>query len=63
MIGSTCESCHSGFMQTPKDNHPSYYVCSSCGAMKLSYSPMPYQEEMHTFSSGLEIDIIAVFGG
>lgn len=58
-----CESCHSGTYQTPRDNHPSYVICNACGAMKLQYQPMPYQEEMHTYTSGDEIDIIAVFGG
>jgi hypothetical protein len=58
-----CENCHSGHYQTPKDNHPSYIVCSSCGAIKLTYSPMGYQEDMHQVNTGGGIDIIAVFGG
>lgn len=58
-----CQNCKSGFMQQPPDNHPSYTICGSCGAIQLSYSPMPYQEEMHQVNTGKEIDIIAVFGG
>lgn len=50
-------------MQPPSDQHPSYLQCNSCMAVELTYQPMEYQEEMHTVSTGGDIDIIAVFGG
>lgn len=58
-----CENCHSGYYVNPPDNHPSYVNCNACGAIKLTYDPQPYQEGMHTVSTGGGIDIIACFGG
>lgn len=52
-----------GEMQKPKDNHPSYLICSSCGAMQLTYEPMEYQEELHSVNTGGGIDIIFCAGG
>lgn len=50
-------------MTNPPDNHPSYLVCNSCGAMELTYVPQDYQEDLHTVDTGEGIDIIACFGG
>lgn len=58
-----CRNCHSGFMQNPPDNHPSYVVCGSCGAIELTYVPQDYQEDMHRVDTGEGIDILSVFGG
>lgn len=50
-------------MQNPPDNHPSYVVCGSCGAIELTYVPQDYQEDMHRVDTGEGIDILSVFGG
>jgi hypothetical protein len=59
----TCPQCKVGTVKPPKDDHPAYFQCDSCMAIELLYSPMDYQEEMHTVNTGGDIDIIAVFGG
>lgn len=59
----TCHNCHIGHMREPKDQHPSYVQCDSCMAIELTYRPQEYQENMHTVTTGGDIDIIAVFGG
>lgn len=64
-MASQCSHCKVGNLQTPKDDHPSYLVCDSCGAFQLLYIPMEYQEDMHQVKTGDkdDTDIIAVFGG
>lgn len=42
-----CQACQIGIMQKPPDDHPAYLLCSNCGALELTYSPLPYQEEIH----------------
>ena len=59
----TCHNCKVGIMHPPTDGHPAYLQCDACLAIELTYSPMPYQEEMHTINTGYDMDIIAVFGG
>jgi len=46
-IGLKCLKCGIGEMQEPKDHHPSYVVCSVCGAIELTYIPVPKQREFH----------------
>lgn len=59
-----CENCHSGVLQDPPDRHISYKICSSCGAIKLTYDPQSYQEEMHTYTNGEDkLTILGIFGG
>lgn len=43
-----CQSCLIGMMQKPPDDHPAYRICNNCNAIELTYSPLPYQEEIHT---------------
>lgn len=56
-------------MVDPPDDHPSYVICNSCGAIELTYSPMSYQEEFHETPYQLADDgslrpqLIGVFGG
>lgn len=64
-----CLHCLNGHMQPPNDGHPSYVLCSSCGAVELTYVPQEYQQPMHSVPYSLNnknrirAQIIAVFGG
>lgn len=69
-----CLNCHMGEMQKPRDGHPSYLICPSCGAIELTYKPQDYQEPLHrvpytlvedpeTGEKGIRTQIIGVFGG
>lgn len=69
-----CLSCFVGTMSKPRDNHPSYLTCTSCGAIELTYKPQDYQEPMHSVPYDLTVDpetgvegtrmqIVGVFGG
>lgn len=42
-----CYNCKSAPLQLPEDNHPSYLVCPNCGALHLTYEPLPHQAHMH----------------
>lgn len=43
-----CLNCHVGRMQIPQDQHPSYLICDSCGALELRYVAQDYQNALHT---------------
>jgi hypothetical protein len=64
-----CLSCHIGYMIEPDNRHPAYVVCNTCGAIELTYEPMPYQEEFHRTPYQLAADgsikpqLVGVFGG
>ncbi len=64
-----CESCFSGELQTPANQHPAYLECPTCGAVELVYTPLPHQEEFHETpyvpdgNGGFKPQIIGLFGG
>lgn len=64
-----CQNCFNGEMEKPKDDHPAYLICPSCGAIELTYQPMDYQADLHTVpytedgKGGIKPQILATFGG
>lgn len=66
---TTCAYCRAGRLQVPDDEHESYLICDSCGAIQLTYMPMGYQEKFHRTSytlneeGELSTQIIGIFGG
>ena len=65
-----CLQCNIGQMQKPEDDHPSYLVCSNCGAIELNYAPQDYQNEFHGSKASIDpesgeiaLQIFGVFGG
>lgn len=47
ILGLPCANCKVGRYELPPDEHPSYCLCTTCGAMQLTYMPQDYQEEFH----------------
>ena len=47
ILGESCGHCHYGNYVKSIDDHVSYVVCDTCGAMQLSYIPQDYQEALH----------------
>lgn len=67
--GTTCSHCRTGKLRIPEDEHPSYCLCETCGAIQLTYIPQDYQEEFHQTEYVLnddgtvKIQTLALFGG
>lgn len=70
---TTCHNCNLRDLITPNtETHkkqPTYMNCLGCGAIHLTYTPLPHQEEFHATAQTTNADgtiktqIIGLFGG
>lgn len=48
LVDQICSNCKTGYLEIPPDEHPSYCLCNTCGAIHLTYEPMDHQMEFHS---------------
>lgn len=69
IAGQTCSYCRIGVYEEPPDDHPSYCLCNSCGAIQLTYVPMDHQAEFHRTEyqynedGTIKTQTLSLFGG
>lgn len=67
--GTTCQHCKTGKLRIPEDEHVSYCLCDTCGAIQLTYVPQTHQEEFHETKflynedGSIKTQTLALFGG